>query len=70
MVDFNKNLQVFEHILLSKYNLYCKESGFQWLWMIGFLVKARVCQLLKQMAKGMNYVFQSWRKLNEIAWFL
>jgi hypothetical protein len=42
MVDSSKILQVFKHILLCKYNLYYRENGFQWLWMIGFLVKAKV----------------------------
>jgi hypothetical protein len=46
MVDSSKFLQVFKHILLFKYNLYRRESGFEWLWMIGFLVKAKVSQLL------------------------
>jgi len=31
--------------------------------MIGFLMKARVSQLLQQVTRGMNYGFKSWRKL-------
>ncbi len=45
--------------------MYHRENGFQWLWLIGFLMKARVSQLLQQVTRGMSYGFQSWKKLTQ-----